>query len=74
MRLVFSFSAEIALEPSCCQTRYFLQGSRLLKQMGRARHDRQLFFRFEFFISLSIEIDHYFIERANDEEGRRQYS
>lgn len=42
--------------------------------MGRAWHDRQLFFRFEFFISLSIEIDRDFIERANDKEGRRQYS
>jgi hypothetical protein len=47
----------MAFKPLASQTRHFLQGSRLLKQMGCARDDRQMFFSVEFFISLPIEFN-----------------
>ena len=60
------FATEIPLEPIRCQTRCLLQGTRLLKQMGRAGNDGQMFFSCELVIGLSIEIDDNVIEAAND--------
>ena len=51
-----TITAEITLEPFRCQMRHFLQGTRFLKQMGRSRHDSQVFFRVKLGISLPIEI------------------
>ena len=45
--LDFSFSPEAAAKPAASQTGYFLEGSRLLKQMGRARDNRQMLFRID---------------------------
>ena len=67
--LDFSFLPEVAAKPLASQTRHFLQGSRLLKQMGCARDNLQMFFRFEFFISLSIKFDDRVLETADDEQG-----
>jgi hypothetical protein len=64
-------AAEVVLEPGRSQPRHFLQGSRLLKQMGRSFNDRQMFFAREFFISLPIEFDHDIIPAADDEESGR---
>ena len=58
--------SEVALEPGRSQTRHFLQGSRLLKQMGRAFNDRQMFLSLEFFISPPIEFDDHVIQSADD--------
>ena len=51
-------TAEIPLEPIRRQTRHLLQGTRLLKQMGCARDDREMFLSLEFFITSPIEFDH----------------
>jgi hypothetical protein len=67
--LDFSFLPEVAAKPLASQTRHFVQGSRLLKQMGCARDNLQMFFRFEFFISLSIKFDDRVVETADDEQG-----
>ena len=72
--LDFSFLPEVAAKPLASQTRHFLQGSRLLKQMGCARDNLQMFFRFEFFISLPIEFDDYIVEAADDQQSRGLYT
>ena len=60
-------SSEMALKPLRRQARHFLQGTRLLKQMGRSWDHRQMFLSFELFISLPIEIDDNIVEPTNDE-------
>ena len=60
-------SSEMPLKPLRRQARHFLQGTRLLKQMGRSWDHRQMFLSFELFISLPIEIDDNIVEPANDE-------
>ena len=67
--LDFSFLPEVAAKPLASQTLHFVQGSRLLKQMGCARDNLQMFFRFEFFISLSIKFDDRVVETADDQQG-----
>lgn len=54
--LAWSFAAEVALEPLRSQSRHFVQSPGLLKQVGRRRDDRQMFFNFEIFISLPIQL------------------
>jgi hypothetical protein len=67
--LDFCFLPEVAAKQLASQTRHFVQGSLLLKQMGCARDNLQMFFRFEFFISLPIKFDDRVAETADDEQG-----
>lgn len=44
------FIAQMPREPIRCQARHLLQGSRLLKQMGRSWNDRQVFLSLDLFM------------------------
>ncbi len=69
-RLLRRGATQMPLEPIRCQMRHLLQGARLLKQMGRARNDSQMLFRFEFAIGFPIEVNDNVIQAADDQQRR----
>ena len=57
-------------EPVACQARHFLQGSRLLEEMGGTSHHLQLALAAQLHLCLTVELEHDLVTATHDEQRR----